>query len=194
MLSLHTQKNKQGFTLVELLVVIAIIGMLAGLLVPAIGNAMTQAKVTAATARLNQMVQSIQNFKGQYGYFPTFITSEAPIELTGTAARQFFDCLSGDASNIHGNRKRIVFMSFNQEEEDYFKTGAPMPMAGANGNIWLAVDYNGDGQIDNNGKLSEFNDPIRADVIVFSLGNGGNGSFDHETSLVTWNFDPDEDL
>lgn len=52
----HTPRS--GFTLVELLVVIAIIGLLAGLLFPAISNAMTEAQKTKAGSNMGQIAKS----------------------------------------------------------------------------------------------------------------------------------------
>jgi len=204
-------KNTQkAFTLVELLVVVAIIGLLATMLTPVVMDAMFAAKKTAEVARLQQMVQAIRAFKSQYGYYPTFFKDNNAIELddaTGNA-KKFYNCLSGAKEGENGgNRKRIQFITFNSDEYQYLMEGfsrssggtnsagsqPKTPMGGDNGNIFVAVDFDGDGKIElpgnpGPGPSSTSKGPLRADILIYSKGGNdiGKDTYTDKMTLMTW--------
>jgi len=68
---LKAKQAQSGITLVEMLVVLAIIGLLAGLVGPAVLNQLGGAKTKTAAVQIKDFEQSLEMFKLDVGRFPT---------------------------------------------------------------------------------------------------------------------------
>ena len=64
-----------GFTLVELLVVIAIIGILVGLLMPAVMNAQNEARRAQCQENLRNVAMALVNYESSKNYFPGYVSN-----------------------------------------------------------------------------------------------------------------------
>ena len=69
----HQNVIEQGFTLVELLIVIVILGILAGIVVFAVGNLTSGAKTSSCSAEKSTISTALEAYKAATGAYPASI-------------------------------------------------------------------------------------------------------------------------
>jgi len=74
---MRRSQTTRAFTLIELLTVVAIIALLIAILVPTVQRAQRQAKEVAIKAQHHGVVQGLEMFKGDFGYYPSSLPQDA---------------------------------------------------------------------------------------------------------------------
>lgn len=101
------RKRKQGFTLVELLVVIAIIGMLAGLLLPAIARSRERARETECENNLKQFSLALTMYRQDFGndQLPDFLSDLYDKYINSPKS---YVCGSDETEGAEGSRPEVM--------------------------------------------------------------------------------------
>ncbi|HTJ79746.1 MAG TPA: prepilin-type N-terminal cleavage/methylation domain-containing protein [Rariglobus sp.] len=176
LLSPKYPSSRRAFTLIELLTVIAIIGILAAILIPAVGAAKNAANRAKTKSQFGQWATAMTSFKQEYGYYPIICTGDR-VNANNTHGVEFANALAGKknlkgesydsnssptAAQVYGNTKLIGFYTIGSGDLDLTDPSTPYLIdAFGNSDIVVRVDTNSDGKIDNT-------DPVRTD----STGSG----------------------
>lgn len=81
----NTQPNRHGFTLLELLLVVGIIGLLAGILLPAVSKTYSKAIVIRTQADLQAISTALEAYKSDWGSYPVVTAANSGAAVLGKA-------------------------------------------------------------------------------------------------------------
>ncbi len=145
---MHCRTNRhfarRGFTLVELLTVIAIIGILVGLLIPAVGAIRRSVRLSAFAMEVKAIDNAVEQFKNKYGDYPadgsdkaTFtrvlrkaFPNMAPTEITLLA--EFSNWSNRSAVGIMDPAEALVFFLGGFSDDPAY------PISGPGGPIFVS--------------------------------------------------------
>ena len=130
-------ESRRGFTLIELLTVIAIIGIMAGMLFPAINAVRRKSKIATSQSTFSQWCTAVNRYKSVYGSYPnigtkydTSVDSLHKLDDTATTLK-FVKSLSaklpsGSALSLADrtafNRNAEEFCAFSKEDYAFYST------------------------------------------------------------------------
>jgi len=191
----HRLGPLRGFTLLELLVVIAIIGILAGLMFPAVNGALRRAEKSHAENTAYNLKTAISAYFTEYRKFPVEAGANEESELRSNA--NLMDVLLGSDSEKDGglNPRGIAFYTGKQAKPlggGRYRKGITLEEDGG-GELWdpwgehyyvrLDLDYNNrvatptwDNQVD-----ASF---LPETILVWSTGKEIEG--DDTDNIKTW--------
>ena len=98
----HQNVIEQGFTLVELLIVIVILGILAGIVVFAVGNLTSNAKTNACSTEKSSIVTADEAYKAQNGSY-TDTAGLVAAGLLKTTPASYAISSAGTVTAVSGN-------------------------------------------------------------------------------------------
>ncbi|MEM7785459.1 MAG: prepilin-type N-terminal cleavage/methylation domain-containing protein [Planctomycetota bacterium] len=102
-------KARSGFTLTEVLVAITIIGILVGITVPVVINALGSAREAVIITEIKQMELAVEDFHSDHGFYPpTFLASTGVSHVNGYGNPQTPD---GLPIGIQGPGDLLVYLN-----------------------------------------------------------------------------------
>ena len=160
--------SSKRFTLIELLIVIAIIGILAGLVFPALGTVRNNAKRSKASTECQSLKTAIIMYESEFSCWPVKVSGSADTTISGSEYVEMCKVLTGE------NSKKTVFyevgVGYDENKGILDPWGRPYQ-------VMLDVDFDGkikDGSstkaVSAVNKVNNRTGDLRTKVAVYSFG------------------------
>ena len=117
--------NKKSFTLIELLAVIAIMGILAGLLMPALGKAREKAKVGKCIATIASLQTALSMYQVDYGVYP-YSTDDHTEQHNGNSSNATHDPTNTLVEALTATTLGGPYMEFKGKDLDETDSNRPV--------------------------------------------------------------------
>jgi len=156
--SLNKSHRRNAFTLIELLMVVAIIGILAALIVPAVGGALKRARVTSVRAEISQLETAIGKFRSVYNMDPpsSITLWENPANNNGWASASPSTAALNSRALIRQLWPQFNFATLRDLDGDGNTTDAPVTLTGGECLVFFLGGMNTTNIVGNIGSCTGF--------------------------------------